>query len=269
MARSRKTPPLFEVMRETDRRVEMPRPIHTGGILPRRSTAEDQSGKLRLAEAGSNGVAGEHAETRAGPSKSLVVPLPVALSAVGILIAVVAAVSILAFKAGAKRERDQLLPKDSGPPPVVTPDVSLTNRPVIPQPERKTVEPTPPPEPPAAKAGAPPVFGDDPREVGKNYLVVERLLFDDAMEAAQFLTDNGVASVVVPPEGLKTEDLLKQPRALWLVVVREGFTRDEFRADGARATAIKNAVIHLGRRWKQDHKGKSDFASCLWDKYGN
>jgi hypothetical protein len=233
---------------------------------------------------------GAHEEGVA-PGKGLVLPWPALLGGAGVLVAVVAVIAMLAFNAGAKREREQLLPQDGDAP-------ILGNG----RQERIGEQPEDPlnardagrgvagmgggrgAKEGASRAGGSDgsagatrgsggsgtlsVFGVDPREQGKNYLVIERLMFDDAMAAAQFLTDNGVPSVVVAPEGVEVSDLQQQPRGIWLVVAREGFTRDEFRASGPRADEIKSAVVKLGRRWKQDHKGTTNFANCYWNKFG-
>jgi hypothetical protein len=282
MARSRKMPPLFEVMRETDRKAEEaahapaatpvgPRPAEPSA----RHTAP--SAKLRISPAAGlpsrvaeSAHAEEASERTESPGQGLLLPWPVLLGGVGVLIAVVAVIAMLAFNAGAKREQEQLLPKDGEPPVVGRPANPREPQPADPLREsgaRRAGETPAAPRTDAARAALP-VYGEDPRESGKNYLIIERLMFDDAMAAAEFLTANGVPSVVVAPEGTEVSDLQQQPRAIWLVVARDGFTRDEFRADSARAEEIKNSVIRLGRRWKQDHKGSTNFANCYWNKFG-
>ncbi len=124
-----------------------------------------------------------------------------------------------------------------------------------------------------AKAPAftgPAVFGDDPRVVG-NELPDRR---DPDVRRrdgrAEFLTAGGVPSVVVVPENVKATPSEHQidPRASWQIIVREGFTRDEFRAASARADAIEKAVRQIGRRWKDDQKGSTNFSRCFWKKFG-
>lgn len=285
MARSRKMPPLFEVMRETDRKgaeaAHVPVPV---SVPPRHAESPERhaataapAAKLRISPASgmparvSEPAHAEDATDHAQPpGPGLVLPWPVLLGGVGVLVAVVAVIAMLAFNAGANRERDQLLPKDGEPPVVGRPANPREPQPADPLRETGASRAGDTPAPPrsdAAKAALP-VYGDDPREAGKNYLIIERLMFDDAMAAAEFLTANGVPSVVVAPEGTAVSDLQQQPRAIWLVVARDGFTRDEFRADSARAEEIKNSVIRLGRRWKQDHKGSTNFANCYWNKFG-
>lgn len=283
MGRSRKTPPLFEVMRETDRKPEPSRVVTgPGAILPRASEpagdprqhagAPAPRSNLRLSEPTpaapleQPSAADEAAEP--GTGRGLVVGWPLLLGGIGVLVAVVAIIATLAYNAGAARERDELFTGEGAPP--IEETSGLPRNEVQPP---KTVtpkrdpEPRPTPTPPRTPT-AMAVFGDDPRELGKNYLIVETLLFDDAMAAAEFLTAAGVPSVVVAPEGSKPEELTKQPRALWQVVVREGFTRDEYRANTSRADQIRNSVRQVGRRWKADMKGSSDFSNCYWNKFG-
>lgn len=290
-------------MRETDRKVDDPRQTPTPGtIMPRPAEHPagaprvDPAAKLRLstpqppashqpapaaatptAHKSSNQPQSDAFSDETGPNsteKGLVLPWPVLLGGAGVLVAIVAVIAMLAFNAGAHREREQLLPRDGEAPEIA----SLTNG------RGDPIDPLTVERPPAApetgrnsgnsaqtrsNTANLPVFGVDPREQGKNYLVVERLMFDDAMAVAQFLTDNSLPSVMVAPEG--TEDigaLQRNPQGVWLVIVREGFTRDEFRASAGRAEEIKNTVIKLGRRWKQDHKGSTNLANSYWNKFG-
>lgn len=196
---------------------------------------------------------------------------PVLLGGAGVLVAVIAVIAMVAFSAGANRERSALLPKDGEPPSVPDNTKRDPKQPSDPLTESRGTKGSESSGSqaalPAAVPAASEVFGEDPRESGKNYLIVERLMFDEAIGAAQFLTANGVPAAVVPPEGVESSDLQRQARGIWLVIARHGFTRDEFRASGA-AEELKNNVIKLGRRWKQDHKGQTNFANCYWNKFG-
>jgi hypothetical protein len=278
MARSRKNPPLFEVMRETDRKAEEARlagpgaPSGSPAVLPRRSEPSESS--LRLGP--THGPADRQTDEPDEPSRSMggakgiLLQWPVLLGGAGVLVAIVAVIAMAAYNAGANRERSALLPKDGAPPSVPDAGSRDPREPKDPLNGAGTSRRSDPDQPapaPAAIVSPSEVFGADPREAGKNYLIVERLMFDDAIASAQFLTQNGVAAAVVPPEGVDASELQKQARGIWLVIARQGFTRDEFRASGA-AEELKNSVIKLGRRWKQDHKGQTNFANCYWNKFG-
>lgn len=295
-------PPLFELMRETNRRDDgrrapesaapstppsQPQPPAPRSILPRptgsapdtRQAERDAAAKLRLSHAPASASASiptaadrhDHPAEKSSP-KGVMLPLPYVFGGIGVLVAAVAIVATLSFNAGARRERSELLPKDDGasPPAVetITDPMSGGNETV--RPPRPSDTPSTPKTPPPKTSGPSlPVYGDDPRVEGKNYLIVETMTFDDAMSAAEFLTANGVPSVVVAPEGADPSKLQQQPKGgMWQIIAREGFTRDEYRANSQRADAIERSVKQIGRRWKDDHKGTTNFSRCYWKKFG-
>jgi hypothetical protein len=112
-----------------------------------------------------------------------------------------------------------------------------------------------------------PVIGDDPRLPGNDYLIVESLTLKDAEPVANFLVENGVPAVVVPPQGVDPAKLSQDPRGMWWVIVRQGLTSEEFKGGDPRKNQLLGTVKKIGRRWKQDHKGSTDFSTAFWRLY--
>lgn len=285
MARSRRTPPLFEVMRETD-------PKLAGGVAPTirstesTSTAERGTPTVRVfprissAERGGESRAGG-AEAGAADSgdASRVRRAGILVSYTGLWLCVGGAALVLAFvayfayRSGAEDEKNRILASRTQTPPG-----EVSPSPVSSEPNRdrsaspSAVESTPSLAPPSntGKQPALPVLGEDPRQVGWNYLTVATLFRNDAASAAQFLTDSGIPCVVVAPEGKSPEALLQDRRANWIVIAREGIAPDQYKTTAAqsRRSELVREVKRLGIRWKQDHKGSSDFADPYWNKFG-
>ena len=129
-----------------------------------------------------------------------------------------------------------------------------------PQPERPLSDPVPsrpvsgsgiPAEArPAGPAGAPP----DPREASLNYYVIVRDLPSEGARLVAWLGEQGVPALTEPVSG-----------GLVKVVVTEGFARGQ--ASSAQALSYKEHLRELGRRWKRDQKGSSDFSDLYLEKY--
>ena len=277
-------------MRETNRKVSPPPSIpsrrseSSSGTLERGSSAIQVFPRITTPEPGAAPVTAPAETPAAGvdeafPSRA---GAGIFMSYAGLGIAAGAAVlmlivvAVIAYRSGAEDEKNQLLAaRDQSPP-------SSDNSGVRGSPERPS--PTNTPERPASNPDAPsatprntgpaspplPVLDADPRQIGWNYLTIATLFRQDATAAAQFLTDNGVACVVVAPEGKSPEDLLQDRRANWLVVAREGIAPDQYKTPAAQArrSQLVGEVKKLGKRWKQDQKGSSDFADPYWNKFG-
>lgn len=114
-----------------------------------------------------------------------------------------------------------------------------------------------PPTPPAAAVG-------DPREVGKNYL---QLVTTDRAEAealVQFLGENGVPAFMLPLDGTGGA---ANNRARFTVFCSRGITGDEFRARAPARTELDEAIGRLGRVWRNERRGSTDFSGRIWSKY--
>jgi hypothetical protein len=54
---------------------------------------------------------------------------------------------------------------------------------------------------------------------------------------------------------------------MWWVIVRQGLTSEEFKGGDPRKNQLLGTVKKIGRRWKQDHKGSTDFSTAFWRLY--
>lgn len=130
------------------------------------------------------------------------------------------------------------------------------------QPERAAPVPTPPPQannPAGARPKGSTVVsgpGDDPRQVGLNYLIAATLTADEAERAAQFLAGRGLEVAVVPADN--------RGPSRWVVVL-EGLTAKEL--GSTRARALEQKIQDLGRVYKQEFKGPTVFNDPWWKKH--
>ncbi|MBL0920841.1 MAG: hypothetical protein IBJ10_01795 [Phycisphaerales bacterium] len=97
--------------------------------------------------------------------------------------------------------------------------------------------------------------GRDPRVAGLNYFICARLREEEAVRAAEFLSANGVAAAVTPADNA----------SLRLVVATRGFSRDEMK--GGEASALRSRITSLGRIYKSQHKGPTDFHDVYPEKH--
>ncbi|MFG0274690.1 MAG: hypothetical protein ACF8QF_06505 [Phycisphaerales bacterium] len=97
--------------------------------------------------------------------------------------------------------------------------------------------------------------GADPRTPGLNYFIVARDLPDEAERAAAYLRESGVPAAVVP----------SSTGSLRLVVALQGFTGDQMRA--GEHNTLKARIQSLGRIWKRDMGGTTDWADTYPAKY--
>lgn len=104
----------------------------------------------------------------------------------------------------------------------------------------------------AAPAAAP---GEDPRTPGLNYFIVARDLPEEAERAAAFLRDNGVPAFVATSNNA----------GLRLLIALEGFTSEAMRA--GEHLPFKARLQSLGRIWKRDHAGATDWADAYPARY--
>lgn len=116
-----------------------------------------------------------------------------------------------------------------------------------------------------ARSGPP-----DPRKPGLNYLAVEgRLDFDSASRIAEFLTKNGVPSIVVGPGGKLVDRPVPEVNnpVFYTVIALTGITREEFRDRAPVRENLEAEVRRLGQIWKNEHRGRTDFTRTGWSKY--
>lgn len=96
----------------------------------------------------------------------------------------------------------------------------------------------------------------DPREPGKNYLILARYPLEDAQRLIAFLGERGVEAKGIPAH----------TRGLWLVVATRGFDRTEVNAEAG--TEFKNQMRRIGRAWQAQNGPQSDdLASMYFSRY--
>lgn len=96
----------------------------------------------------------------------------------------------------------------------------------------------------------------DPRLPGLNYYVIVRALPAEGERLVAWLGERGVRAMAEPVSG-----------GLVKVIVLEGFPRGQ--ASSARALAFREHLRELGRRWKRDQRGSSDFSDLYLEKHEN
>ncbi len=162
-------------------------------------------------------------------------------------------------------------PGTSMPPPGTTPASILRSdvpRPITSAPQGGT---------PLAESGLPAVtsqrtgflapggfFEAEPRQAGLNYLcLISRIPEADAIRAIDFLARNGVVAVGVEPPRTPANN------RIYALYTLQGLTRDEYaRENGSdRRDAHEALVAELGRRWKAEERGTSDFSRPQWYRF--
>lgn len=145
--------------------------------------------------------------------------------------------------------------------------------PPAPGPDRASQGGAPPPRgTPAAQPNPTPpgMITGDPRTPGLNYLAVEgRLDLDSARQIAAFLTGNGVPSIVVGADGRVVDSRTPQANNAgpFTVYATKGITGKEFRDRATVRTDLEAEVARLGAIWKREHKGTTDFTRTNWAKH--
>lgn len=115
---------------------------------------------------------------------------------------------------------------------------------------------TPAPPPPVAP-------GTDPRVVGLNYYILASgMNKDGAQKIADFLTENGLqsAAAIDPPASGSNNP------GSYIVFVNRGIKPEEYKTRAASRTDVETQAARLGKVWKADHKGKTDFSGAFWQR---
>ena len=92
------------------------------------------------------------------------------------------------------------------------------------------------------------------RQAGLNYYVIVRDLPAEGQRLVAWLDSRGIPAVTEPVSG-----------GLVKVIVVEGFARGQ--ASSAQALSYKEHLRELGRRWKREHRGSSDFSDLYLEKF--
>lgn len=107
-------------------------------------------------------------------------------------------------------------------------------------------------------------FASEPRTEDLNYFcLVSRLPEADAVRALEFLARNGVVAM-----GLERAGSDANNRSFDLFTL-EGLTGSEYAGENGRErrTAHEALLAELGRRWRAEERGTSDFSRPQWYRY--
>lgn len=96
---------------------------------------------------------------------------------------------------------------------------------------------------------------DDPREPGLNYFIVANLPRAESERAGQFLVSKGVAAMLAPADN----------RGFCQVVALRGFPAGTL--DEKECVQYKERLRSIGREYKRDQKGPTDFADLFPKKH--
>lgn len=123
----------------------------------------------------------------------------------------------------------------------------------------RSAAPAPASRLPRANTGQRPPAAGSPRETatlreGLNYLIVARADAENAEKARVFLRERGLNAVI-----------RKENNRWHLVIINQAFPRGT--TDEPEAQTLKSKVQRLGRMWKAERRGYTDFSDCyfkLW-----
>ena len=202
------------------------------------------------------------------------------LAVAGVLFAAVVlwvAAYLVGFKKGERTAmKDWDLSKAGGgiQEPLRDPPIPVNPR-LITTPGDSGAKPAPAPGPGAGEAlaknqggagGGKPTTGADPRIAGLNYLTIAlKQDRETAERMVAFLSENQVLAFAVPvaPAGAAANN-----PPTYTVYAMQGVTREELRARAPVRTELEDRVGKLGKKWKKDMKGQTDFSQVFWDKHG-
>ena len=201
------------------------------------------------------------------PGSRLNIPVGFAFIALAIVIAALLGAYMLGYTkmqklAQAEKDREAVQ-EGSG---IIDPTAQPLRVPIDPAPNRVQTPANTPRQPVAAPpteqpqpAGARVIFAkspkEDPRKVGLNYPTVATLPIKEATAAAEYLVSKGHPTVVAP----STSD-----SRLFTVVPLIGLERDGYQKN---SEAAARTLRELGRAFKRDLKGATDFNDLYWKKF--
>lgn len=109
----------------------------------------------------------------------------------------------------------------------------------------------------------------DPRKPGNNYLHIVTLEAKEADRAVAYLTKNGVPAAAVPDKKLGKIDPAdaRAKNLALLVFALEPVPSDQFKASERKRLDLIEKVRQIGKKWRRDEKGPSDFGEPGWARY--
>jgi len=207
----------------------------------------------------------DHLEPRSFLSPGRVIRVPVGYLLVGLagFVALGVGAYSIGYQVGQQRARERIAQLEAaGSPPVATQDPLMTTgeEPSASGADKAASAPSDRTASGSSAVGAASADSEessanpangDPRTPGMNYFIVAYYPPGEAARAAAFLRDNGVEAAVVQTNSERFR----------YVVSLKGFPAGTL--DSAEARRHEALLRQLGRRWKRDHNGPSDF-SDMW-----
>lgn len=179
-----------------------------------------------------------------------------AVAVAGLTIAVVLT-WMIAYQAGRKAESSELMAHLQPPAEPLTnhaSDVPIEPEETVPPPERPVEQP--------AKASASVeaiAVTTDTREPGHNYYRLRTDSRGEAIRAAEFLTAHGVPAMAVPASRANNG-------GLWIVYARLGIPSGKLRGN-PEAQDLEREIARLGKVWKSQEGGSSEFEDAGWELF--
>lgn len=193
--------------------------------------------------------------SRFSPGRTLRVPFGYVFFVAAAVLILFAIAWALGHRSGVKDVRAEqaakVAPDFEGPGPSRDPYTAVvpspTQQPITQGPGRAATPPQIPQRPivPAA----------DPRQAGLNYYIIDRYDPATAARAVEFLRSSGLDVFAWPDEN----------PTFHLIVTVQGFPRGSLSSPEARA--LGDQIKRLGRVWKQQNRGPSDFSSAYLKKH--
>lgn len=293
MTDRRKSPPLFDLMRERERAANAPDPItpsqkersnpnpnptptepRTAAPSSTRPTAWDSSGGVSRAERSAAAMLDEAPQTE----KTLRLPMSMAYLIIALMLAGLVGAWVGGYKLGEKSGKAQMesLVKDEpvvrsrveNPPadpaaakPTISPPALPVQDPIL----RDRIDPN---APGLAVMSASGFLADDPREDATNYLELATLPRDEAASAIEFMNSHGVPVIGIPRLDSRRSDA-NNPSRYTLYSLGVAAPGDQFRTMTRERDDHQRLIAKLGNQWQQEFRGGSDFAvsKTQWVKY--
>lgn len=268
MAGSRSTPPLYELLRESEHASPVSRETSTPQAVPGKPKVVVKPVPLTqpAPEAPDSSPNTEPDQPKVHGRSITFTPSGIMLGFAGFLV-IALVLWVVGWKsgaskidqewseavggAGAETQLKDPLGEDSASGNLAIPGQDPSNDSNQPQPEQNQAEQTP--QPPAS---------GDTRHAGLNYLHLVTLGKEDADAAVAFLAENGVqATAAIDPGSSRSNN-----RARYKVFALVGITGEQYKNNDPAKLLHEQEIREIGARWL-GQGGASNFSQPLWTKF--
>ncbi len=283
MGRTRRQPPLYEVLSSPTRKLGGVGPVRPAAAPvnvpvtepkpaapepPPVPVAETPDPYTRRPIAAEVAPEVEPADAAVSADHQIRISSTTVMIGIGVLIIVLAGVFVAGVKRGESTRNSQLgqwLPDDGAALADNTTQPETRPTPPAPQPKPDDSRVTPNKAPDPAKPVTPhqPDGAVDPRVPGLNYLYLGSVTQKDAVSAVNFLQRNGVQAFYV--FDLKKPSGNNPPCRIY---ASKGFPGGAlYRESEKERNELVQRVEELGKQWQREEKGPIDFRQPLWTLY--